>query len=108
MSVWAGSIFQVLTAIASGQVVDDAMIPRWVPPIAGPKIAGSRSQLGQEVPRHVEDDLGGGPESRGDVGGGQGPPGAEGHRHPVGPVVTEGEVEGRARRVVHRDGAEVE
>jgi hypothetical protein len=32
--VWAGSIFQVLTAIASGQVVDDAMIRRWAPSIA--------------------------------------------------------------------------
>ena len=39
MSVWPGSIFQVLTAVASGQVVDDAMIPRWVPSIHSTRIA---------------------------------------------------------------------
>ncbi len=45
MSVWAGSIFQVLAAVASGQVVGDAMVPRWVPSIR----SGQRRMTGLRI-----------------------------------------------------------
>src|SRR5664279_3357313 len=87
-------------------------LPHWASPDSPDRhrVPGGSPDLPSllEVAGHVEDDLGRGPEGRGDVGGGQGAPGTEGHRHPVGPVVTDGEVEGRAGRVVRRAGAEEE
>jgi hypothetical protein len=51
MSVWAGSIFQVLTAVASGQVVDEAMIRRWAPSIAQAGVVPTERDRGRSSER---------------------------------------------------------
>ena len=64
----------------------------------GQRDVGRAGRIREEVAGHVEHQVGGRAAHRA-VGGAQLPFRAEGHRHPVGPVVADREVQGRGRRV---------
>src|SRR5450759_4993125 len=72
----------------------------------GEGVVCGTTHVGREVARDIEDDLGSRPGGRSGIGDRESTGAAKSHRDRVGPVIVEWEVERRARRVVHRDGAD--
>ncbi len=66
------------------------------------------SPLRHEVPGDIEDDLSSRPGSRSGIGNRESASATKSHGDRVGPIVVEGEVQGRGGRVVHSDRADRE